>query len=214
MMSSRQQSSPTSPYSTNMTLKWHQLRREEELDHTSKGVEVRPEALPDRIVKPCRGSTMMTPTSCLGKRKWSKSLTSRGLSETNCLGQNSVPNFAPPLISFKHGQLTPSRSKQALSTHPNVQLSLTQNGSTSSKVRPLTLTMSSPDSTRPPLTINAPKPSVRSSSNSESKMPQNLLPRTVTGPLHSILPEMPISSPSPTEPKSLNNINALSYSNL
>src|SRR6267154_4678993 len=27
-------------YMTNMTLKWHQLKREEELDHTSKGVEV------------------------------------------------------------------------------------------------------------------------------------------------------------------------------
>ena len=138
-----------------------------------------------------------------GKRKRLTNPTSLALFKTSYSEMSFDLNFVPHLTSSKYGLLTQNKSKQALLTLLNAPLSQTQSVLISSRVNPSILTMSSPVTTPPLQTISAPKPLENLSNSSlELKMCQNLLSPMVTGLSHSILPEMTISSPLPTELKS------------
>ena len=137
------------------------------------------------------------------KRKRSTSPISLGLCKTNSLDLNYVPSYEPPLSSFKRNRPTLNRLRPASLILQDAQLSPTQSGSTSSKEKPLILTMFSPISTPPHLTISVPKVLEKSSLNSEPRIHQNQSPLMETGPSHLTLPVMHIFSCSLTEQKSL-----------
>ena len=197
--------------STSTTLKSRERSREGEWD-SERG---RPLIRPDRHVTlpvplPDQNPEVhpSTQNQRSGKRKRSMSPTYPGLSGINCSESNCALSYAQRSNCFEPGQLTPNKLNQASLIHHDAPHSPIQSGLTSFKGRPLTSTMSSPASTPLPPIIVAPNWSGKSSSNSERRThPSQSLPMEI-GPLHSILPGMPICSHLPTELKNLKCISA------
>ena len=178
-----------------------------------ENLQLQSATLPNRAMNESLVPPLSNPSTHLLKRKRSKSPIYPGSSKINSLDLNCAPSCEPLLDSFRPGWLTRNKSERVSLTRPDIQPSWIQSGLISSREKQLTSTTSSPDSTLHRPIISAPKVSEKLSLNLEQKTPQSQLPRTEIGQLRSISREMPTSSPSPTELKSLKYIKDTSFSN-
>ena len=171
-----------------MNLKLPKLQREEGVVRESSKKHHHQVIHPNQMMIKSHDNPQLNLVKLPLKRKRSMSPISLGLCETNSSDLNCIPNYEPPSSSFKCGQPTLNKSKPASLILQDVQLFLTWSGLTSSKEKPLILTVSSPASTLPQPTINVLKILEKSSSNLEPRIHQNQSPLTETGPSHLTLP--------------------------